>query len=179
MIFGYARVSTTEQKNSTQTDVLLNAGAEIVYTDTISGTIKNRPGLDELFMKLRAGDTVMVTKFDRLSRSLVDFLDIVGRLEKSRVDFHSIHDKVDTSTPNGRFMFHLIAAMSEFERDLISQRTKDGLAAARKRGRVGGRPTALTVQQKAEVCRMRDEEGRAISELARLFKVSPNTIRRA
>ena len=129
--------------------------------------------------QLRTGDVVIVTKYDRLSRSLQDLLTIVEAIRAKGAGFRSLAEDIDTTTPAGRLVFHVFASIAQFERERIAERTKEGLASARKRGRVGGRPPALSAERRAEVRRMRDQESRSIAELARLFQVSPNTIRRA
>lgn len=179
MHFGYARVSTADQSLDSQADALTAAGAERIFSDTISGTKRKRPELDKLLDQLRSGDVVTVTKYDRLARSLPDLLDIVKTIEERKAGFRSLAEDIDTTTPAGRLIFHVFAFIAQFERERISERTREGLAAARKRGRVGGRPPALSTDQKIEVCRMPDEEGRSIKTIARLFKVSENTVRRA
>ena len=179
MIIGYARVSTDDQTLDAQTDALSAAGAERIFADRISGVARTRPELDRMLDQLRDGDVVVVAKYDRLARSLRDLLDIVEAIRDRGAGFRSLAEEIDTTTPAGRLIFHVFASIAEFERDRISERTREGLAAARRRGRVGGRPPALTTDQKAEVRRMRDEEQRAISEIARLFRVSERTIRRA
>ena len=178
MIFGYARISTSDQTLDGQTDALTAAGAERTFADTISGTKRERPELAQLLDQLRPGDVVTVTKYDRLARSLHDLLDIVKTIEEQGAGFRSLAEDIDTTTSAGRLIFHVFASIAQFERERISERTKEGLQAARKRGRVGGRPPALTVDQKAEAQRMRDEEGRSIAVIARLFKVSETTVRR-
>ena len=162
MIIGYARISTTDQNLDAQLDALSAAGAERVFSDTISGSTRKRPELDRMLDQLRDGDVIVVTKYDRLPRSLRDLLDIVEAIKERGAGFRSLAEDIDTTTPAGRLIFHVFASIAQFERERISERTKEGLAAARKRGRVGGRPSALTVDQKAEVRRMRDEEGRSI-----------------
>lgn len=179
MIFGYARISTSDQTLDGQTDALTAAGAERIFADTISGMKRERLELAQLLDHLRDGDVVTVTKYDRLARSLHDLLDIVKAIEERGAGFRSLAEDIDTTTPAGRLIFHVFASIAQFERERIGERTKEGLAAARKRGRVGGRPPALTADQKAEVQRMRDEEGRSIAAIARLFKVSETTVRRA
>ncbi|MBM7070358.1 recombinase family protein, partial [Actibacterium sp. 188UL27-1] len=139
----------------------------------------DRLELHKLIDHLRPEDVVIVTKYDRLSRSLQDLLTIVELIRKKGAGFRSLAEDIDTTTPAGRLVFHVFASIAQFERERISERTREGLAAARQRGRVGGRPPALTDDQRDEVRKMRDEDGRGIAELARLFKVSPNTIRRA
>ncbi|MCI5102121.1 recombinase family protein [Phaeobacter italicus] len=179
MIIGYARVSTDDQSLDSQTDALSAAGAEKVFADKISGSRRARPELDRMLEQLRNGDVVTVTKYDRLARSLKDLLEIVEAIREHGAGFRSLAEDIDTTTPAGRLVFHVFASIAQFERERISERTKEGLAAARKRGRKGGRPPALSTAQKVEVRRMRDEENRAIREIARLFKVSERTVRRA
>ena len=178
MILGYARVSTKDQNLDGQRDALSAAGAGRIFADTITGTARTRPELDRLLSELRPGDVVTVTKYDRMARSLPDLLGIVEVIQSSGAGFRSIGEDIDTTTPAGRLVFHVFASIAQFERERIVERTKEGLAAARKRGRVGGRPPALSPAQKAEVKRMRDEEHRPIPEIAALFKVSAKTIRR-
>ena len=179
MIIGYARVSTDDQNLDSQTDALSAAGAEKVFADKISGSRRARPELGKMLEQLRNGDVVTVTKYDRLARSMKDLLEIVETIRERGAGFRSLAEDIDTTTPAGRLVFHVFASIAQFERERISERTKEGLASARKRGRIGGRPPALTPAQKTEVRRMRDDEQRAISEIARLFRVSERTIRRA
>ena len=179
MIIGYARVSTDDQSLDSQTDALSAAGAEKVFADKISGSRRARPDLDRMLEQLRDGDVVTVTKYDRLARSLKDLLEIVEAIRERGAGFRSLAEDIDTTKPAGRLVFHVFASIAQFERERISERTREGLASARKRGRVGGRPPALSAIQKKEVRRMRDEERRAIAEIARLFKVSERTVRRA
>ncbi|MPL96456.1 DNA-invertase hin [bioreactor metagenome] len=178
MIIGYARVSTGDQSLDSQADALSAAGAGRIFADRISGSKRARPELDRMLDQLREGDVVTVTKYDRLARSLKDLLEIVAAIRAKGAGFRSLAEDIDTTTPAGRLTFHVFASISQFERERIAERTMEGLAAARKRGRVGGRPPALSLAQKAEVRRMRDEEQRAISEIARLFEVSERTVRR-
>ncbi|MEM7005621.1 MAG: recombinase family protein [Pseudomonadota bacterium] len=179
MIIGYARVSTDDQSLDSQTDALSAAGAEKVFADRISGSKRARPELDKMLEQLRDGDVVTVTKYDRLARSLKDLLEIVEAIRERGAGFRSLAEDIDTTTPAGRLVFHVFASIAQFERERISERTREGLESARKRGRIGGRPPALTPAQKAEVRRMRDDEQRAVSEIARLFTVSERTVRRA
>ena len=178
MILGYARVSTKDQNLDGQLDALSAAGAEKVFADTISGKISSRPELDQLLKVLRAGDVVVVTKYDRLARSLPDLLAIVDQIQSCGAGFRSLGEDIDTTSPAGRLVFHVFASIAQFERERIVERTKEGLEAARKRGRVGGRPPALTPAQRIEVKRMRDVDLRPIPEIADLFQVSGKTIRR-
>lgn len=178
MILGYARVSTWDQNLDGQQDALTAAGAERIFADTITGTARDRPELDRLLSELRSGDVVVVTKYDRLARSLKDLLEIVELIQARGAGFRSLGEDIDTTTPAGRLVFHVFASIAQFERERIVERTKEGLEVARKRGRVGGRPPALSPAQKAEVKRMRDVEMRPIPEIAALFGVSGKTIRR-
>lgn len=179
MIIGYARVSTDDQNLDAQTDALTAAGAERIFADKISGAKRDRPQLGVMLDQLRPGDVVVVAKYDRLARSLRDLLDLVEAIKDRGAGFRSLAEDIDTTTPVGRLVFHVFASIAQFERERIAERTKEGLQAAKARGRVGGRPPALTAAQKTEVRRMRDDEQRAISEIARLFKVSERTVRRA
>ncbi|MFG6592870.1 recombinase family protein [Sulfitobacter sp. 1A12157] len=179
MIIGYARVSTDDQSLDSQTDALSAVGAEKMFADRISGSKRTRPELDRMLDQLRDGDVVTVTKYDRLARSLKDLLEIVEVIRARGAGFRSLAEDIDTTTPAGRLVFHVFASIAQFERERISERTKEGLVSARKRGRIGGRPPALTATQRDEVRRMRDEEHRAVPEIARLFKVSERTVRRA
>jgi len=178
MIIGYARVSTDDQSLDSQTDALSIAGAVKVFADKISGSKRVRPELDKMLEQLRDGDVVIVTKYDRLARSLKDLLEIVEAIRERGAGFRSLAEDIDTTTPAGRLVFHVFASIAQFERERISERTREGLESARKRGRIGGRPPALLPAQKDEVRRMRDQEHRAVSEIARLFKVSERTVRR-
>ena len=178
MIIGYARVSTDDLSLDSQTDALSAVGAEKVFADKISGSRRARPELDKMLEQLRDGDVVTVTKYDRLARSLKDLLEIVEAIRERGAGFRSLAEDIDTTTPAGRLVFHVFASIAQFERERISERTREGLASARKRGRIGGRPPALTPAQKDEVRRMRDDEHRAVPEIARLFKVSERTVRR-
>ena len=179
MILGYARVSTEDQHLDAQLAALGAAGAGRVFAEKISGTRAARPELERLIDQLRPGDVVVVTKYDRLSRSLQDLLGIVAHIQAAGAGFRSLAEDIDTTTSAGRLVFHVFASIAQFERERIAERTREGLAAARRRGRVGGRPPALSPEQKKEVQRLRDDDRRSIAELARLFRVSQNTIRRA
>ena len=178
MILGYARVSTADQSLDGQIDALLAAGAERTFADTITGTARSRPELGRLLDQLRSGDVVVVTKYDRLARSLKDLLEIVEAVKARGAGFRSLAEDIDTTTPAGRLVFHVFASIAQFERERIAERTREGLEAARKRGRVGGRPSSLSSAQKDEVRRMRDEEHRPVAAIAQLFKVSGKTVRR-
>ena len=179
MIIGNARVSTTDQNLDAQTDALTAAGAERLFSERVSGAKVELLELDKMLDQLRDGDVVVVTKYDRLARSLRDLLDIVEAIKERGAGFRSLAENIDTTTPAGELIFQVFASIAHFERRRIAERTREGLEAARKRGRIGGRPPALTPDQKAEVIRMRDEESRPLREIASLFKVSTQTVRRA
>ena len=178
MIFGYARVSTTDQNLDGQLDALKAAGAERIFQEKITGATRARAELDAMLLQTRQDDVVVVTKLDRLARSLSDLIEIVTALKDRGVGFRSLGESIDTTTPTGRLIFHVFGSLAEFERERIVERTHEGLAAARSRGRIGGRPGALSKDQREEVRRMRDL-GRPIGEIARLFEVSVSTARRA
>lgn len=179
MLIGYARVSTDDQRPDAQLDAFRAIGAERIFLDQISGSRRARPELDRMLDQLRNGDVVVVTKYDRLARSLRDLLEIVDLIQKAGAGFRSLAEDIDTTTPAGRLVFHVFASIAQFERERISERTREGLEAARKRGKIGGRPRALNAAQLGEVRRMRDEGARPVNEIAGLFKVSTKTIRRA
>ena len=155
----------------------MTAGTEKIYVDHSSGASRARPELDALFTHLRAGDTVVVWRLDRLGRSVQHLIEVMSFLKDSGVEFRSLQEQIDTTTPMGRFTFHVFAALAEFERDLIRSRTHAGLAAARARGRVGGRRPALTDEQ-CQLVRSLYAQGKTATELAALFKVSRSTIYR-
>jgi DNA invertase Pin-like site-specific DNA recombinase len=178
MMLGYARVSTEDQNLDAQIDALKAAGAGRQFADRISGSLRSRPELDRLLDQLRPGDVVVVTKYDRLARSLKDLLEIVETIKSKGAGFRSLAEDIDTTTPAGRLVFHVFASIAQFERERIAERTREGLDAARRRGRVGGRPPALSGPQQEEVRRMRDEEGRPVAQIAQLFNVSAKTVRR-
>ena len=138
-ILGYARVSTSQQDEALQHDALEAAGVDRIYVDHASGGTQSRPALDEMLGQLRPGDVVVIWRLDRLGRSLRHLIDLVAELEQRGVGLRSLTESIDTSTPGGRLIFHVFGALAEFERDLIRERTMAGLAAARARGRAGGR----------------------------------------
>jgi len=146
-LLGYARVSTTDQQPQLQVDALEHAGCYRVFTETASGARTDRPVLEQLLDQLRPGDTLVVWKLDRLGRSLRHLVDTVTGLADRGIGFRSLQEAIDTTTPGGKLVFHVFAALADFERDLIRERTAAGLAAARARGRHGGRPSVMTVHK--------------------------------
>src|SRR5659263_131198 len=146
-LLGYARVSTTDQDAALQVDALNAAGCYRVFVDTISGSLEHRPELEKLLDQIRPGDTLVVWRLDRLGRSIRHLIDQLQVLSARGVGFRSLQETIDTTSPGGRLVFHVFAALAEFERDLIRERTNAGLAAARARGRTGGRPSSLSPDQ--------------------------------
>lgn len=143
MLIGYARVSTEEQNLDLQTDALKKVGCEKVFLDKVSGAKSERKGLNAALEMLRAGDVLMVWRLDRLGRSLKNLIEIVGELEQKNIGFRSLTENIDSTTTGGKLVFHLFGALAEFERNLIRERTKAGLAAARARGKKGGRKNVM------------------------------------
>ena len=147
MIIGYARCSTVDQNLDLQKDALKSAGAEKIFTDMVSGAKTDRKGLTDALDHLREGDMLIVWRLDRAGRSLQHLITLVNDLKNREVGFRSIKESIDTTTPAGKLTFHIFASLAEFERDLIKERTMAGLAAARARGRLGGRKQVLTSKQ--------------------------------
>ena len=143
-LLGYARVSTSDQQPQLQVDALERAGCYRVFTETASGARVDRPVLEQLLDQLRPGDTLVVWKLDRLGRSLRHLVETITDIADRGIWFRSLQESIDTTTPGGKLVFHVFAALAEFERDLIRERTTAGLAAARARGHHGGRPSVLT-----------------------------------
>ncbi len=179
MRIGYARVSTVDQNLELQIDALKSAGCEMIFTEKISGKSKdNRPELTNMFSKLRSGDTVIVWKLDRLGRSLANLINLVEELNKLGVHFMSLNDNIDTQTATGRFTFNVFASLAEFEREIIEERTKAGLIAARARGRLGGRPKGLSksAMHKAKAVKALYEKGeQTVEEIALSLDLSRAT----
>jgi DNA invertase Pin-like site-specific DNA recombinase len=176
MLVGYARVSTHEQNPALQTDALKQAGCQKVFEDKISGAKAARPGLAAALEYVRRGDTLLVWRLDRLGRSLEDLIEIVGGLEKRGVGFKSLQEAIDTTTSGGRLIFQIFGALAEFERNLIRERTRAGLAAARARGRKGGRPKALDRQKRELLYRLYDEKKHTIKQICQLLAISKPTL---
>ena len=170
MLIGYARVSTNEQDNAAQVAALKAAKCERTYREKASGGRWDRPELHRLLDQLRKGDG--------LSRSLRDVLMIMERLAEARAGFRSLTEAIDTTTPAGRMMMQMVGAFAEYERAMLKERTKAGLEAARREGRVGGRRPKLTLQQRAEITRMVSRGDKTAADAARLFRVHPATISR-
>lgn len=177
MLIGYARVSTQDQNLELQREALTKAGCERIFEDRASGSRTDREGLARAMDMLRSGDTLVVWKLDRLGRSVKQLVDLVGELQQRGVQFKSLTDAIDTSTPSGRFFFHVMASLAEMERELIVERTRAGLEAARKLGRKGGRRPKMTAG-KIESARRLLETGMPAKDVARSLGVSVPTLYR-
>lgn len=175
---GYARVSTLQQDEALQHDALQTAGCDRLFTDKASGKLESRPVLDDLLAQARPGDTVVVWRLDRLGRSLGHLIEVVADLDRRGVAFVSLTESIDTSTPGGKLVFHLFGARAEFERDLIRERTMAGLAAARARGRTGGRPTVWT-PEKQRTAQSMHLAGEDVTSISRVLRVSRASVYRA
>jgi len=175
MLIGYARISTLDQTLALQQDALTAAGCEHIYTDTVSGSVTTRPGLAQALSHLRAGDTLVVWRLDRLGRSLPHLIETVSALVRQGVGFRSLQEQIDTTTSGGKLVFHVFGALAEFERDLIRERTHAGLAAARKRGRLFGRPKALTAQQVRQLQSLAKDERNTVAEICQTLGISRAT----
>jgi DNA invertase Pin-like site-specific DNA recombinase len=178
MLIGYARVSTNEQDTTAQVAALRAAGCERIYRENASGGRWDRPELNRLLDQLRKGDVLGVWKLDRLSRSLRDVLTIMERLSEAKAGFRSLTEAIYTTSPAGRMMMQMVGAFAEFERTMLRERTKAGLEAARRDGRIGGRRPKLTPQQQTEIVRMISRGRKTAADTARLFGVHPATISR-
>ena len=177
MIFGYARVSTQEQNLDRQIDSLKISGAEEIIQEKITGTKADRPELNRLLDKLRKGDVILVTGLTRLSRSTKDLFSLVDKIEKKGANIKSLKESwLDTTTPQGKLMFTFMAGISQFERDLISQRTKEGLAAARARGRKGGRKPKLDDNKKKAIYKLYQQKETTVKNLCTMFNISKPTL---
>ena len=175
---GYGRVSTTDQNPDSQRDALALAGCDPIFIEKFTGTKSSRPELDRCRAMLREGDTLVITRLDRLGRSVKDLLAIAEDLQARGVDLVATEQSINTTTSEGRLFFTMVAAFAQFEHKMMVERTKDGLAAARARGRVGGRRSTLT-PEKIQDIRDRYEVGESPTDLAGYFGVSRPTIYRA
>ena len=181
MLIGYARVSTNEQNLDLQRDALRKAGVapKNIFTDTITGTKEQRPGLAQALSHLRAGDTLVVWRLDRLGRSLKHLIETVTSLKQQGIAFKSITENIDTSTATGQLVFHIFGALAEFERNLINERTMAGLAAARARGRKGGRPRLTTTAGKVAMARkLYHDRALPVPEILQTLHISKATFYR-
>lgn len=175
---GYARVSTLDQNLDLQLDALKKLGCDHLYEEKASGKNKDRPELTHCLKSLRPGDTLVVWRLDRLGRSLQDLIHIVKTIEANDIAFVSISEAIDTTTATGKLTFHIFGAMAEFERNLIQERTQAGLAAARARGRIGGRKHVLDEKQRAQAKTMMADKTLSVGDIAKTLKVSRSTLYR-
>jgi DNA invertase Pin-like site-specific DNA recombinase len=175
MLIGYARVSTDDQNLDLQRDALNKAGCEQIYTDQVSGTKATRPGLTEALSHLRAGDTLVVWRLDRLGRSLRHLIDTVTDLQERGVGFKSLQESIDTTTSGGKLVFHIFGALAEFEREIIRERTQAGLQAARARGKMGGRPKALNEKQVQILRTLAADPQKSIDDICKTLGISRMT----
>ena len=181
MLIGYARVSTHEQTLNLQRDALKEAGCDPIYTDTASGAQTERKGLQDALQYLREGDVLVVWRLDRLGRSLKHLIETITASEERGIGFKSLSENIDTTTSGGKLVFHVFGALAEFERDLIRERTKAGLAAARARGRRGGRPKASSLNTEKKVAlaqALYEDKNNSIADICSTLRVSRSTLYR-
>lgn len=180
MKIGYARVSTRDQNLDLQIDALKKAGCAdtYIYKEEVSGASRQRPELQKMLTQIREGDIVVIWKLDRLGRSLADLVHLVNEIQDKGAGLQSLNDNIDTTTPQGKLTFHIFAAIAQFEREIIRERTNAGLAAARARGRKGGRPPGLSNSSKikAEAARSLYAKKTPVKEIAATLKISKRTL---
>lgn len=176
MLVGYARVSTDDQNLNLQRDALDQAGCKQIFEDQLSGAKAERPGLHQALQYARAGDTIVVWRLDRLSRSLKDLIEMVTLLESKGIGLKSLQEAIDTSSSSGKLIFHIFGALAEFERNLIRERTQAGLQAARARGRKGGRPKALNKDKRALAVKLYDEKKHTVDQICEMMGISKPTL---
>ena len=178
MVVGYARVSTIEQNLSRQHDALRTYGVDMIFSEKMSGTKKNRPELDAMLSKLNPGDTVVIESLSRLGRSVKNLCDLMEYFENNNIRVVSLKETIDTTSPTGKLLFSVLASLSQFERDVLAQRTQEGLAAARARGRVGGRPKADQAALQKAIA-LYNTKQYSVSEVTGLTGISKSVLYRA
>jgi DNA invertase Pin-like site-specific DNA recombinase len=176
MLIGYARVSTDDQKLDLQTDALTKAGCEKIFDDHMSGAKAERPGLTKALEMCRVGDTLVVWRLDRLGRSIKNLIDLAELLEREGVGLKSCQEAIDTNTSGGKLIFHMFGALAEFERNLLRERTKAGLEAARARGRSGGRPKALNKTKRDLAVKLYNDREHSIKEICDVMGIGKTTL---
>jgi len=176
MKIGYSRISTDDQNLHLQNDALTKAGCGKIFEDVISGAKAKRPGLDELLKFARKDDVVVVWRLDRLGRSMKDLINLVSTLEDKGIQMISLNESIDTSTGTGKLFFHIFGAIAEFERNLIVERTQAGLAAARARGRKGGRPKSLSKAKRELAVKLYHEKEKTVNEVCDVMGISKPTL---
>ena len=179
MRIGYARVSTDDQTLDLQKDALRQANCPQVYEEHASGKSTGRPQLEACLKSLREGDTLVVWRLDRLGRNLADLVGLIAEFERRKINFESLTEKIETVSPAGRLVFHVFAALAEFERNLIRERTVAGLKAARARGRAGGRPAKLSPKEIKTIRALLKSAEIPVSEIAARFHIARSTLYRA
>jgi len=178
MLIGYARVSTQDQSLDLQTDALLKAGCEKIFTEKASGAQRDRPELANALNVARAGDTLIVWKLDRLARSTKQLIDTIENLKERSIHFKSLQEGIDTSSPMGHFIFVIMSGLAQFEKSLILERTMAGLRAARDRGRLGGRPKLVSEEDLAKARALLRDPTITIKEAAKTLNISEPTLYR-
>src|SRR5450755_496031 len=178
MLIGYARVSTHDQNLDLQLDALVKAGCDVthIYKDTISGAKTERKGLEDALSHLRAGDTLVVWRLDRLGRTLKQLIELINDFNAKEVGFKSLQENIDTTTSGGKLVFHIFGALAEFEREVTRERTTAGLKAARARGRLGGRPRALDAKKAALAQSLYDSREHSIADICATLRISRATL---
>ena len=176
MLIGYARVSTGDQSLTLQIDALEEAGCKRVFQDQVSGIVNARPNLNQALNFARPGDTLVVWRLDRLSRSLRDLIETVTLLESRGVQLKSLHESIDTASSSGKLIFHLFGALAEFERNLIKERTLAGLQAARARGRKGGRPPSLDAEKRKLAVKLYNDKNYSVNQVCQVMGISKPTL---
>lgn len=176
MKIGYARVSTSDQNLDLQKDALEKAGCKKIFVDEISGTVAKREGLEKAKEVLREGDVLIVWRLDRLGRSIRDLIDWVNHLEEEGIGFKSLQESIDTTTSSGKLVFHIFAALAEFERNLIRQRTNAGLVAARARGRLGGRKKSLNAKERKRAVEMYQRKNQTVKQICEMMNITKPTL---
>lgn len=175
MRIGYARVSTSDQSLNLQKDALQAAGCGQLFTDVVSGVRTERLGLSAALQACRPGDILVVWKLDRLGRSLPDLVQAMRKLAERGIGFQSLQEQIDTTTAGGKLIFHIFASLAEFERDRIRERTKAGLAAARARGRLGGRPRGVDQKKQKAALALKQNDTYSVREICEIVGISRNT----
>lgn len=176
MYIGYARVSTNEQNLNLQQDALEKANCKKLFSDIASGAKSERPGLQAALDFCRSGDTLVVWKLDRLGRSIKHLIDTINDLQTKGIGFKSLQENIDTTTSGGKLIFHMFSALAEFEREIIRERTQAGLAAARARGRKGGRPRALDTKQIAIAKTLYTDKSNSIHDICQTLRIKKTTL---
>jgi DNA invertase Pin-like site-specific DNA recombinase len=173
---GYARISTLEQNLDLQIDALKKAGCEKIITDEISGSVADRPGLEKLKEILRKDDTLVVWRLDRLGRTLKNLIEWINQLDEQKIGFKSLQESIDTTSSSGKLIFHIFGALSEFERNLIRERTRAGIEAARSRGRQGGRPKKLNKDKRQLAIDLYKGKKHSLRQICEMTGISKPTL---